>query len=81
FSNPDILLLDEPTKNLDIHTISWLEGILNDMKCTMIIISLDRHFLNSVCTHMADIDYGRLQISPGTYDDFLIASTAARERM
>ncbi|MDO6681568.1 MULTISPECIES: ABC-F family ATPase [unclassified Oceanobacter] len=81
FSNPDILLLDEPTNNLDIHTIRWLEGILNDMKCTMIIISHDRHFLNSVCTHMADIDYGRIQIYPGTYDDFMIASTAARERM
>ncbi len=81
FSNPDILLLDEPTNNLDIHTIRWLEGVLNDMKCTMIIISHDRHFLNSVCTHMADIDYGDIKIYPGTYDDFMIASTAARERL
>ncbi|WP_221794899.1 ABC-F family ATPase [Oceanobacter mangrovi] len=81
FSDPDILLLDEPTNNLDINTIRWLEGILNDMKCTMIIISHDRHFLNSVCTHMADIDYGQIKIYPGTYDDFMIASTAARERM
>ncbi len=81
FSNPDILLLDEPTNNLDINTIRWLEGILNDMKCTIIIISHDRHFLNSVCTHMADIDYGDIRIYPGNYDDFMIASTAARERM
>ncbi|WP_419811337.1 ABC-F family ATPase [Bacterioplanoides sp.] len=80
FSNPDILLLDEPTNNLDINTIRWLEGIINDMKCTMIIISHDRHFLNSVCTHMADIDYGDIKIYPGNYDDFMIASTAARER-
>ncbi|WP_028292504.1 ABC-F family ATPase [Oceanobacter kriegii] len=80
FSNPDILLLDEPTNNLDINTIRWLEGILNDMKCTMIIISHDRHFLNSVCTHMADIDYGQIKVYPGNYDDFMIASTAARER-
>ncbi|MCA6063571.1 ABC-F family ATPase [Thalassolituus marinus] len=81
FSNPDILLLDEPTNNLDINTIRWLEGILNNMKCTMIIISHDRHFLNSVCTHMADIDYGDIKIYPGTYDDFMIASTQARERL
>ena len=81
FSNPDILLLDEPTNNLDINTIRWLEGIINDMKCTMIIISHDRHFLNSVCTHMADIDYGDIKIYPGNYDDFMIASTQARERL
>ena len=81
FSDPDILLLDEPTNNLDINTIRWLEGIINDMKCTIIIISHDRHFLNSVCTHMADIDYGDIRIYPGNYDDFMIASTAARERL
>jgi ATPase subunit of ABC transporter with duplicated ATPase domains len=81
FSNPDILLLDEPTNNLDINTIRWLEGIINDMKCTIIIISHDRHFLNSVCTHMADIDYGTIRIYPGNYDDFMIASTQARERL
>ena len=80
FSNPDILLLDEPTNNLDINTIRWLEGIINNMKCTMVIISHDRHFLNSVCTHMADIDYGQIKVYPGTYDDFMIASTQARER-
>jgi len=81
FSNPDILLLDEPTNNLDINTIRWLEGIINDMKCTVIIISHDRHFLNSVCTHMADVDYGTIRIYPGNYDDFMIASTQARERL
>jgi ATPase subunit of ABC transporter with duplicated ATPase domains len=81
FADPDILLLDEPTNNLDIHTIRWLEEILNSRKSTMIIISHDRHFLNAVCTHMADIDYGELRIYPGNYDDFMIASTAARERV
>ncbi|MBT5719289.1 MAG: ATP-binding cassette domain-containing protein, partial [Gammaproteobacteria bacterium] len=81
FSDPDILLLDEPTNNLDINAIRWLEGVLAERKCTMIIISHDRHFLNSVCTHMADIDYGELRLYPGNYDDFMIASTQARERL
>ncbi len=81
FSEPDILLLDEPTNNLDIVTIQWLEGVLNALKSTMVIISHDRHFLNAVCTHMADIDYGELRVYPGTYDDFMIASTQARERL
>lgn len=81
FSKPDILLLDEPTNNLDIHAIRWLEGLLEAQKCTMIIISHDRHFLNAVCTHMADIDYGELRLYPGNYDDFMIASTRARETM
>jgi len=80
FANPDILLLDEPTNNLDINTIRWLEGVLNNRESTMIIISHDRHFLNQVCTHMADLDYGRIQIWPGTWDDYLEASTQARER-
>ncbi len=79
FSNPDILLLDEPTNNLDITTIRWLEGVLNERKSTMIIISHDRHFLNAVCTHIADMDYGELRLYPGNYDDFMIASTQARE--
>ncbi len=81
FSDPDILLLDEPTNNLDIHTIQWLEDVLNERKSTMIIISHDRHFLNSVCTHMADIDYAELRVYPGNYDDFMTASTQARERL
>ncbi|CCQ11979.1 ABC transporter, ATP-binding protein [Pseudoalteromonas luteoviolacea B = ATCC 29581] len=81
FANPDILLLDEPTNNLDIHTIGWLENELNQRKCTMIIISHDRHFLNSVCTHMADIDYGELRIYPGNYDKFIEASSLMREQL
>jgi len=81
FSNPDILLLDEPTNNLDIDTIRWLEDTLNQRESTMIIISHDRHFLNMVCTHMADMDYGELRIYPGNYDDYMTASTQARERL
>ncbi len=81
FSEPDILLLDEPTNNLDIHAIRWLEGILKAQRSTMVIISHDRHFLNAVCTHMADIDYGELRVYPGNYDDFMTASTQARERL
>jgi ATPase subunit of ABC transporter with duplicated ATPase domains len=78
FSNPDILLLDEPTNNLDINTIRWLEDVLNERDSTMIIISHDRHFLNQVCTHMADMDYGTLKIYPGNYDDYMLASAQAR---
>lgn len=81
FANPDIMLLDEPTNNLDINTIRWLEDILNERNSTMIIISHDRHFLNSVCTHMADMDYGELRVYPGNYDDYMIASSQARERL
>ena len=78
FSNPDILLLDEPTNNLDINTIRWLEDVLNERNSTMIIISHDRHFLNQVCTHMADMDYGTLKVYPGNYDDYMFASSQAR---
>ncbi len=81
FSDPDILLLDEPTNNLDINTIRWLEDFLNESKSTMVIISHDRHFLNSVCTHMADLDYGKLHVFPGNYDEYMTAATQARERM
>lgn len=81
FSDPDILLLDEPTNNLDINTIRWLEEVLNERDSTMVIISHDRHFLNSVCTHMADIDYGELRVYPGSYDDFMIAATQVQERL
>jgi ATPase subunit of ABC transporter with duplicated ATPase domains len=80
FSDPDILLLDEPTNNLDIHTISWLGDMLNQRNSTMIIISHDRHFLNSVCTHVADMDYGTLKVYPGNYDDYMEASTQARNQ-
>ena len=78
FANPDILLLDEPTNNLDINTIRWLENVINERDSTMIIISHDRHFLNQVCTHMADLDYGKITVYPGNYDDFMEASTQAR---
>ncbi|MCZ2723512.1 ABC-F family ATPase [Marinomonas sp. 15G1-11] len=81
FSDPEILLLDEPTNNLDINTIRWLEGVLNERNCTMIIISHDRHFLNSVCTHMADLDYGALRLFPGNYDEYMTAATQSRERL
>ena len=80
FSNPDVLLLDEPTNNLDINTIRWLENVLNSYQSTMIIISHDRHFLNAVCTHMADLDFREVRIYPGNYDDYMLASTQARER-
>ena len=81
FSDPDILLLDEPTNNLDIHTIQWLEETLNERDSTMIIISHDRHFLNSVCTHMADLDYGELRVFPGNYDEYMLAATQARAQL
>ncbi|MBR5675513.1 MAG: ATP-binding cassette domain-containing protein, partial [Neisseriaceae bacterium] len=74
------LLLDEPTNNLDINTIRWLEGVLNDYDSTMIIISHDRHFLNEVCTHTADVDYGGITLYPGNYDDYMLASAQAKER-
>ncbi|HEU0258496.1 MAG TPA: ABC-F family ATPase [Burkholderiales bacterium] len=78
FGDPDILLLDEPTNNLDINSIRWLEDVLNDRDCTMVIISHDRHFLSSVCTHMADVDYGNIRVYPGSYDDYMEASTLAK---
>jgi ATPase subunit of ABC transporter with duplicated ATPase domains len=81
FADPDIMLLDEPTNNLDINSIRWLEDVLNARSSTMIIISHDRHFLNSVCTHMADMDYGMLRVYPGNYDDYMLASTQAREQV
>ena len=81
FSDPDILLLDEPTNNLDINAIRWLEEFLDGSKATMVIISHDRHFLNSVCSHMADLDFGKLQVFPGNYDEYMTAATQARERV
>ena len=81
FSRPDVLLLDEPTNNLDIHSIGWLERALNDYDATMVIISHDRHFLNQVCTHIADLDYQQLKVYPGSYDDFMLASVQARQRV
>jgi ATPase subunit of ABC transporter with duplicated ATPase domains len=81
FSEPDIMLLDEPTNNLDISTIGWLENVLNERNCTMIIISHDRHFLNSVCSHMADLDYGEIRIYPGSYDAYMTAATQISEQL
>lgn len=81
FSDPDILLLDEPTNNLDINTIRWLETVLNERKSTMVIISHDRHFLNSVCTHMADLDYGELRVYPGNYDQYMTAASMIQDQL
>lgn len=67
FGNPDILLLDEPTNDLDIHTVSWLEDYLLDFKNTLIVVSHDRHFLDTVCTHVADIDFGAIKVFTGNY--------------
>ena len=68
FGNPDILLLDEPTNHLDLDAISWLENFLIDFENTVIVVSHDRYFLNKVCTHTADIDYGKIQLYAGNYD-------------
>jgi ATPase subunit of ABC transporter with duplicated ATPase domains len=74
FANPDILLLDEPTNQLDLETINWLEAFLSRFQNTVIIVSHDRHFLNQVCTHVADIDYGKIQVYVGNYDFWYQAS-------
>ena len=68
FGNPDILLLDEPTNHLDLDAIAWLEEFLIDFENTVIVVSHDRYFLNKVCTHTADIDYGKIQLYAGNYD-------------
>ena len=81
FGDPEIILLDEPTNNLDLNAIRWLEGVINACKSTMIIISHDRHFLNSVCTHMADMDYGELRLYPGNYDQYSAAAALVQEQL
>ncbi len=68
FGNPDILLLDEPTNHLDLHAIRWLENFLMDFENTVIVVSHDRHFLNKICTNIADIDYGKITMYVGNYD-------------
>jgi ATPase subunit of ABC transporter with duplicated ATPase domains len=78
FSDPEVLLLDEPTNHLDINTIRWLENILTQRNSLMIIISHDRHFLNSVCTHMADLDYGELRLFPRRFPSCNRSSAASR---
>lgn len=80
FGNPQALLLDEPTNHLDLESIGWLEKFLFNYKGTLIVISHDRHFLNSVTTHIADIDYETIIIYPGNYDDMVVAKTSVRER-
>ena len=77
FGNPDILLLDEPTNHLDIASINWLEDFLANFENTVIVVSHDRHFLNQVCTHIADVDFGAIQLYVGNYDFWLKSSELA----
>ncbi len=81
FGNPDVLLLDEPTNGLDIQAISWLEDFLAGFENTVIIVSHDRHFLNQVCTHICDIDFGKIQIYMGNYDFWYLSSQLALKQM
>ena len=81
FGNPDILLLDEPTNNLDIAAIDWLEEFLINFENTVIVVSHDRHFLNKVCTHIADIDYGKIKLYVGNYDFWYESSQLALKQM
>lgn len=80
FGDPQALLLDEPTNHLDMGSIGWLEKFLHEYKGTLIVISHDRHFLNAVTTHIADIDYDTIIIYPGNYDDMIVAKSSVRER-
>lgn len=80
FGNPQALLLDEPTNHLDLDSISWLEEFLHNYKGTLVVVSHDRHFLNSICTHIADIDYDTIITYPGNYDMMLVSKTAVRSR-
>ncbi len=77
FGNPDVLLLDEPTNHLDIKAIQWLEDFLIDFENTVIVVSHDRHFLNNVCTHIADLDFGKIQVYVGNYDFWYESSQLA----
>ncbi|AEC01852.1 ABC-F family ATP-binding cassette domain-containing protein [Parasphaerochaeta coccoides] len=80
FGTPDILLLDEPTNHLDLDSVHWLENFLENFNNTVIVVSHDRHFLNSVCTHIADIDFGKIQLSVGNYDFWYMASQIAAKQ-
>lgn len=80
FGNPDILLLDEPTNQLDLASINWLEDFLFRFTNTVIVVSHDRHFLNNVCTHIADIDFGKIQLYVGNYDFWYQASQLAKQQ-
>lgn len=77
FGKPDVLLLDEPTNHLDLHAIRWLEDFLIEFENTVIVVSHDRHFLNNVCTQIADLDFGKIQIYPGNYDFWYESSQLA----
>lgn len=77
FGQPDILLLDEPTNHLDVHTVAWLEDYISRLKTLVIVVSHDRHFLNNVCTHIADIDFRRVNVYVGNYDFWVQASELA----
>src|SRR3712207_3674953 len=79
FGKPDVLLLDEPTNHLDIKSINWLEEFLINFENTVIVISHDRHFLNKVCTHIADLDFGKIQLYVGNYDFWYESSQLALE--
>ncbi len=81
FGNPDILLLDEPTNHLDLESIHWLEDFLSEFNNTVIVVSHDRHFLNTVCTHIADIDFGRIQLYVGNYDFWYMSSQLVAKQM
>ena len=81
FGHPQALLLDEPTNHLDLDSIHWLQGFLNDYDGVLIVISHDRHFLNSVCSHIADIDYQTIITYTGTYDDMVVAKTQIRSQI
>ena len=81
FGHPQALLLDEPTNHLDIDSIHWLQGFLNNYDGVLIVISHDRHFLNSVCTHIADIDYETIITYTGTYDEMVLAKTQIRSQI
>ncbi|TGN10590.1 ribosomal protection-like ABC-F family protein [Leptospira ilyithenensis] len=81
FLKPDILLLDEPTNHLDIKTIHWLEELLINYNGVVIVISHDRHFINSISTHIADLDYNTIRVFPGNYDDFMTAAEQSRDQL
>ena len=81
FGNPDVLLLDEPTNDLDIKTIDWLQEFLINFDNTVIVVSHDRYFLNKVCTHIADVDFGKIKVYPGNYDFWYESSQLALKQM
>ena len=81
FGNPDILLLDEPTNHLDLASVKWLEDFLAGFENTVIVVSHDRHFLNQVCTHIADVDFGKIQLYVGNYDFWYHSSQLAAQLM